>query len=69
MIDGHTGYLNPLGGVDSMAAEVRKLAADLSLRAKLRAAAKARAERYFSPEASVGHRVRFYRQVLAEPTQ
>jgi N-acetyl-alpha-D-glucosaminyl L-malate synthase BshA len=69
MIDGHTGYLNPLGGVESMAAGVRKLAADPALRAKLGAAAKARAERCFSPEASVGHYVRFYRQVLAECTQ
>lgn len=69
MIDGQTGYLNPLGGVESMAAGVRKLAGDPALRAKLGAAAKLRAERCFSPEASVSHYVRFYRQVLAECTQ
>jgi N-acetyl-alpha-D-glucosaminyl L-malate synthase BshA len=66
MVDSHTGYLRELGDVPALAGAVKALMEDPALAAKMGDAAKARAERCFSAEASVARYVEFYRRVLAE---
>jgi L-malate glycosyltransferase len=69
VIDGETGFLRRLGGVDAMAAAIRKLAADPALCGRMGAAAKARAQEHFSAEVTVNKYVDFYRRVMAECQQ
>lgn len=62
--EGETGFLKRLGDVRSMAAAVRKLAADPALCERMGAAARARAGCCFSPESAVAQYLAFYRRVI-----
>ena len=66
MRDGETGYLKRLGDVKSMAAAVRRLAADPELAARMGAAARARAEQEFSSQKSVDQYVDLYRRTIRD---
>ena len=61
IVDGVTGYLTPSGDVDAMAAKVVHLLADDGLRARMGAAARARAEQEFSVPTMVSRFVQVYR--------
>jgi glycosyltransferase involved in cell wall biosynthesis len=64
--DGTTGYLVEFGDVQSIAESLSRVLADLQLRSRMGAAAKARAERDFRPAAAAERTVAVYRQVLGE---
>lgn len=65
VLDRETGFLEKLGDVKAMAADVRKLAGDPELTAKMGAAAQARAACEFSAEKSVGKYLEYYRAIMA----
>jgi len=62
---GQSGFLCRKGDVASLAAAVRKLAADHLLAEHMGAQARRRAALHFSPAQSVNHYVDFYRRTLA----
>jgi glycosyltransferase involved in cell wall biosynthesis len=65
VIDRETGFLEKLGDVKAMAADVRKLACDPELAARMGAAAKTRAACEFSADKSVGKYLAYYRAIMA----
>ncbi len=65
VVDRETGFLEKLGGVRSMARDVRKLACDAKLTAAMGEAAQARAQREFSAEKSVNLYLDYYREIMA----
>ena len=67
VIDGNTGFLAKLGDVRAMARDVRKLAADPGLTARMGEAARLRAEHEFSADKSVARYLDYYRTVLSCP--
>jgi N-acetyl-alpha-D-glucosaminyl L-malate synthase BshA len=65
--DGEVGFLHDPGDVEAMAASVGRLVSDPALRARLGAAARARAETRFPVEPAVDRYEAIYRRVLATP--
>ncbi|HXJ19306.1 MAG TPA: N-acetyl-alpha-D-glucosaminyl L-malate synthase BshA [Polyangia bacterium] len=63
--DGETGFLCPMGDVGAMAAAARRVLDDPSVRARLGAAARRRAETMFRMEPAVDRYVDIYRRVLS----
>jgi L-malate glycosyltransferase len=64
--DRKSGYLAKLGDIENMASDVRRLASDPGLAARVGAAARERTQRDFSPEKSVTRYVDYYRSILSE---
>jgi N-acetyl-alpha-D-glucosaminyl L-malate synthase BshA len=64
VLDRETGFLEKLGDVRAMAADVRRLATDPKLAQSIGEAAHERARNEFSPAKSVGHYVQYYRRVM-----
>jgi N-acetyl-alpha-D-glucosaminyl L-malate synthase BshA len=64
--DKRTGFLAKLGDVKSMAAAVRRLAADPELAVRMGAAARARAEQEFSSQKSVEQYLDLYRRTIRD---
>jgi N-acetyl-alpha-D-glucosaminyl L-malate synthase BshA len=62
--DGEVGFLHAVGDVEAMAASAGRLADDAALRARLGAAARARAETHFPVEPAVDRYEAIYRRVL-----
>jgi N-acetyl-alpha-D-glucosaminyl L-malate synthase BshA len=67
--DGEVGFLHGAGDVEAMAASVGHLLDDPALRARLGAAARARAESLFPVEPAVDRYEAIYRRVLAGPAK
>ena len=65
VLDRETGFLEKLGDVRALAADLRRLATDTELARSIGAAAHQRAREEFSPARSVGHYVEYYRQVMS----
>jgi N-acetyl-alpha-D-glucosaminyl L-malate synthase BshA len=65
--DGEVGFLHDVGDVAAMAASLGRLLDDPALRARLGAAARARAETLFRVEPAVDRYEAIYRRVLALP--
>jgi N-acetyl-alpha-D-glucosaminyl L-malate synthase BshA len=63
---GETGYLHPVGDVDGMAADVRRLLEDEPLRRRMGAAALERATQRFSLESAVASHEQIYARLLGE---
>jgi glycosyltransferase involved in cell wall biosynthesis len=64
IVDGETGILVPAGDVDALTAAIERLLGDADLRARMGAAARARAK-LFTPEVIVPRVERLYEDVLA----
>jgi L-malate glycosyltransferase len=64
--DRKSGYLAKLGDIENMASDVRRLASDPGLAARVGAAARERTQQDFSPEKSVTRYVDYYRSILSE---
>jgi N-acetyl-alpha-D-glucosaminyl L-malate synthase BshA len=62
--DGETGFLAPVGNVEEMAKQVRRLLTDADLRARMSRAARSRAEAHFQLEPAVDCYQAVYRRVV-----
>jgi N-acetyl-alpha-D-glucosaminyl L-malate synthase BshA len=66
VIDRETGFLEKLGDVRAMAADLRRLAEDPMFAERIGTRAQKRAKEEFSPGRRVAHYVEYYRRVLAD---
>ena len=64
VVDGETGFLAPVGDVETMAARVVQILSDPALRKKMGQAARKRAVDKFDIETTIDSYERYYRQVL-----
>jgi N-acetyl-alpha-D-glucosaminyl L-malate synthase BshA len=65
IVDGETGFLRPVGDVESMAGCARRLLDDEALRRTMATAARRRAETQFRVEPAVDRYLEIYRRVIA----
>ena len=64
--NGETGFLSPVGNVEEMAKQVRRLLTDVDLHARMSRAARSRAEAHFQLEPAVDRYQAVYRRVVGD---
>jgi N-acetyl-alpha-D-glucosaminyl L-malate synthase BshA len=66
VLDGEIGFLAPVGDVEEMARQVRRLLTDVTLHARMSRAARSRAEAHFQLEPAVDRYQAAYRRIVGD---
>ena len=66
VLDGETGFLAPVGNVEEMAKQVRRLLTDADLHARMSRAARSRVEAHFQLEPAVDRYQAAYRRIVGD---